>query len=419
MLQKTILDNGVRIVSEQLPFSTVALGIWVDTGSRDELDAESGCAHFVEHMLFKGTDRRSAVQIARELDGLGGMSNAFTSKENTCIYATVLDSHFSRLADILCDLFLNSTFADEEVLRERQVILQEISMVEDTPDDQIHDLFAGLILSGHPLGRGVLGTRESVEALNAERLRDYVRRHYTPDRIVIAAAGNIEHRQLCDLVGAAFSRLTRRAVDQPGQRQPPSPVLPGQRVYPKPLEQVHIITGTPGLAAIDPQRYTLHLLNTILGGNMSSRLFQEIREKHGLAYSIYSYLSPFADCGYIGVYLGVEQQSAAQALELINCEIDKLCREPVSATELTNAKEYAKGILYLSAENMESRMTQLAHNEFYFGRHISIAETVAELERVSAGDLARLAGELFGDRRFSTTILGPEITGAPVGEGNP
>ena len=406
MFKKSTLDNGVRIVSEQLPFSTTSLGIWVDTGSRDEQDAEVGCAHFVEHMLFKGTSQRSARQIAQELDSLGGMSNAFTSKENTCVYATVLGSHLPKLTDLLCDLFLNSVFADEEIQRERQVILQEISMVEDTPDDQIHELFASLIHPDHPLGREVLGTRESVESITRERLLAFVQRHYTTDRILITAAGDLDHHLLVDMANEKFGHLPLPTPTQ-SQRSTPNPGPPQKRIFDKPLEQTHIIIGSHALAADSERRYTLHLLNIILGGNMSSRLFQQVRETHGLAYSIYSYLAPFADCGYLAIYLGVDQITADQALKLIGKEISRLYREPVSSAELDNTKEYAKGIMYLSAENMEARMTRLARNELSFERHIGFEEAAAAMAGVSAEEIQNLAKELFQGKEFSGAVLGP------------
>ncbi|OIP47324.1 MAG: insulinase family protein [Deltaproteobacteria bacterium CG_4_10_14_3_um_filter_60_8] len=406
MYQKTTLDNGVRIISERLPSATAALGIWIDAGSRDEAAAEAGCAHFVEHMLFKGTAGRSAQQIARELDGLGGMSNAFTSKENTCLYATVLDRHLPRLAELLSDLFLNSAYDPEELQRERQVILQEISMVEDTPDDQIHDLFTALVWPGHPMGREVLGNRGSVEVLDSERLQDFVRRHYTADRIVITAAGNVDHQELCGLFVARFGALAARGSDVTIRNKPPG-ITPGQRVVGKPLEQVHLITGGPGLSAASDERYTLYLLNILLGGNMSSRLFQEVREKHGLAYSIFSYIAAFVDCGYVGIYLGVDQQEVNRAMAMVNKEITRMWTEVASTAEMTNAREYAKGIMYLSAENMESRMTRLAHNEFQFGRHIPVEEVAAAIDGTTAEEVAALAGHLFHGTAMSTVVLGP------------
>ncbi len=406
MYQKTTLDNGVRIISERLPSATASLGIWIDAGSRDENATEAGCAHFVEHMLFKGTAGRSPQQIARELDGLGGMSNAFTSKENTCIYATVLDRHLPRLAELLTDLFLNSLYAPEEVQRERQVILQEISMVDDTPDDQIHDLFTTLLWPDHPLGREVLGNRASVESLDARRMQDFVGRHYTADRIVISAAGNVDHQELCNLFATRFGALVGRGPASSARHQPAT-ITPRQRVVTKPLEQVHLITGGPGLPAAAAERYTLYLLNILLGGNMSSRLFQEVREKHGLAYSIFSYIASFADCGYVGIYLGVDQQEVNRAMTMVNTEITRMWTEVTPAAEMSNAREYAKGIMYLSAENMESRMTRLAHNEFQFGRHVPVEEVAAAIDGTTAEAVSALARQLFHGTPFSTVVLGP------------
>jgi predicted Zn-dependent peptidase len=406
MFEKTILDNGVRILSERLPFATASLGIWIDTGSRDEVEAEAGCAHFVEHMLFKGTADHSAQQIARELDGLGGMSNAFTSKETTCLYSTVLNSHLPRLADLLAELFFDSTFAPEEVQRERQVILQEISMVEDTPDDQVHDLFASLIWPDHSLGRGVLGSRETVEGFESQALQEFTRRHYTADRIIISAAGAVDHDQLCSLFADRFSRLTPLHQEKAGRYQPP-PAPPNRLVVQKALEQVHMITGTYGLPAGAEERYAFSLLNIVLGGNMSSRLFQEIREKHGLAYSVFSYLASFVDSGYVGIYLGVDQKEVNRAMELVHQEIDKLSEGTISEEELANAREYAKGIMYLSAENMEARMTRLALHELQFNRRIPFEEVAAAIDGVGAEEIRDLAQRLFQGHGWSAAILGP------------
>ncbi len=406
MHQKTVFDNGVRVITERLPFATASLGIWIDTGSRDENEREAGYAHFVEHMLFKGTVSRSAQQIAREFDSLGGMSNAFTSKETTCVYATVLGRHVNRLADILADMVFNSVFDQKEIVREQHVILQEISMVEDTPDDQIHDLFASLIWPEHPLGRDVLGTRESVASTDSARLKTFIKNNYIADRILIAAAGDVDHQQICDLFADKLDTLSPQVGERP-KRSGPRRVAPASQLLTKPLEQVHLLTGTHALSANSIQRYTLQLLNIILGGNMSSRLFQEVREKHGLAYSIYSYLSPHVDSGYLGIYLGVNERSVSKAITLIKKELAKLWEDAIPALELTNAKEYATGTLHLAAENMEARMTRLASNEFVFGRHLSLEEVVENMEKVTALEIAALAEDLFFSKGLSIAIIGP------------
>ena len=419
MYNKTVCDNGLRIITEQLPHSRVtSVGIWVDVGSRDEHDLNNGCAHFIEHMLFKGTPSRSAQRIARELDVLGGSANAFTSRENTCYYATVLDSHLPQLIDLLADIFLNSRFPAQEIERERQVIQQEISMVEDMPDDHIHDLFAKLLWDNHPLGRTVLGTREVVAAMDANKLRDHIKRFYTPDRILIAAAGNLNHNDFVALWQNNGFAALRPNTAHKTPRQVPG-VRPAQlEVYSKPLEQVHMLLGTYGESNTAPDRYGYLVMNVLLGGNMSSRLFQEIREKRGLAYSIYSYIATYIDCGYLGVYLGIDRPSVNEALFLVLQEINRLRREPVDARELAAAKEFITAGLFLAAENMESIMTRIAKNELCFGRDIPMDEIVAAIARVTETDVQAMAEKTFGSNQLTLGALGPltpdEIDWAPL-----
>lgn len=409
MFQKTVLGNGVRILSEQLPARTVSLGVWVDVGSRDEGESNNGCSHFVEHMLYKGTPARNAQQIARELDVLGGMSNGFTSRESTCYYATVLDDKLAKLVELLADIFLNSNFAQEEVERERQVILQEISMVEDMPDEQIHDLFSTMFWGEKSVGNTVLGHREVVAAMDAAKLHAHLARFYTADRVMITAAGNVRHDELVDLLTGPFSRLAPAGM-QP-DRFPPEPLPPARRIFSKSLEQVHVVLGANGCSARSEDRYRHLLMNIILGGNMSSRLFQEIREKRGLAYSIYSYLSSFLDCGYAGIYMAVEPETVNQTVELIAHEIDTLCRLPVGAFELADAKDFAKAGLFLAADNMEARMMRLARDEFYFKRYVPMAEVAEAIDGITIDDVTAMAKQVFQQRPLSATALGPLTEG--------
>ncbi|MFA6498076.1 MAG: pitrilysin family protein [Desulfurivibrionaceae bacterium] len=402
--QKTVLDNGIRIVTEKIPSRTVSAGIWVDVGARDEQPDNNGSAHFVEHMLFKGTTSRTAQEIAQEFDTLGGMSNAFTSGETTSYYATVLDDQMERLIGLMGDIFQNSLFAEEEVVREREVVLQEMSMVEDTPDDRIHELFTGGLWGEHPLGYTVLGRREVVAAMDSAGLREYMRQQYTPEKIVIAASGNVEHKQFCHLWQEQMGNL---AGPRKGTRRQPPPVLaPARKLHKKNLEQAHLVLGSYGLPIVAPERYALYLLHVLLGGNMSSRLFQEVREKAGLAYSIYSYLSSFTDSGYLGVYLGVDPAVVNKAMALVAREIKGLRQSTVSATKLSRAKDYAKAGIFLSAENMESRMTRIARNELTFGRYVSFDEVAEGFDRVRPEDISELAALLFS-RPLSATVLGP------------
>jgi predicted Zn-dependent peptidase len=381
------------------------VGIWVDVGARDEHDLTNGCSHFVEHMLFKGTPSRSASQIAVELDVLGGMSNAFTSKDATCYYGMVIDSQLPRLVDLLTDFFLHSLFEDEEIEREREVVLQEISMVEDTPEEQVHELFERLLWGVHPLGNTILGSPEVVAAMDRRKLLDHVQTFYTPGRIVIAAAGNVQHQNFCDLISASLSSLPQPAATAHNRTAPQEqPAI--RKVYVKPLEQAHVTLGSYGIAVTSEERYKLMLLNILLGGNMSSRLFQEIREKRGLAYSVHSYIDSYSDSGYLGMYLGVNPVNLNESLAVIQDELDKISSSPVSMSELANAKDYARAGLLLAADNLEMRMTRIARNELYFGRHVDFDEVLAGLTDVSAEDVLRLAGNLF-NRGMTAAVLGP------------
>ncbi|MEW5913648.1 MAG: pitrilysin family protein [Thermodesulfobacteriota bacterium] len=379
-------------------------GLWMEVGSRDEEPAQGGISHFIEHMAFKGTARRDALAIARELDRLGGLANAFTSKEFTCFHARTLASHLPDIADILTDIFLNPAFAPAEMERERQVILQEISSVEDTPDELVHVLFGQQYWPGSPLGRPVLGTVESVAGLNREDLLAYVAAGYAPQRLVVAAVGDLEHQRLLELMGPALSGLSARPGAN-GRRPPAS--QPGLMVVPRASEQVHVALGAPAPSAVDPDRFAAALMNVILGGNMSSRLFQEVREKRGLAYAVYSYLSSYSDCGLLGVYLGVAPDRAAEALSVVRAEMARLAAEPVTGEELAHAKEHTKGSILLAAENPENRMARLARNEFNFGREVTLEEVAAAVEAVSVDDIIRLAARCLDPARLGVTVLGP------------
>jgi len=407
MFKKSVLPNGIRVVTESMPYSkVVSTGVWLDAGSRDEHDLNSGSAHFVEHMLFKGTGKRSAEEIARSLDVLGGSANAFTTREKTCLYATVLDSNLPILVDLFTDILANSVFADKEIERERQVILQEIHMVEDMPEDHIHDLFAAMLWGKHQLGRTILGSPEIVAAMNSGKLREYAQKYYTADKMVIAAAGNVEHDDFVALWQGAFDSLSQTG-DPALARIKPVMQQPKPRIYAKPLEQVHILLGTYGLSITDEDRFGYLLLNVLLGGNMSSRLFQEIREKRGLAYSIYSYIASYSDSGYLAVYLGVDRASVEESLALVHKEIRGMRNKSVSAAEMANARDFVKSSLFLSLENMESIMTRIAKNELHFGRYIPIEEVLASIDSVTQEDILRLSTRIFGRQELFHTGLGP------------
>lgn len=404
MIQKTTLDNGIRVISERIPHAhSVSIGIWVANGSRHERRESSGLSHFIEHLLFKGTERRSALDIAREIDSVGGVLNAFTSREYVCYYAKVLHKFLPQAVDLLSDIFLNSTFDEEEIEKERDVILQEIRMVEDTPDDFVHDLFSRTFWKGHQLGMSILGSDESVRAITRGSALAYKAAKYRGDDIIIAAAGNLEHDELLPLLDKTFS-----VIEQGTGREPAAPALHEKRleVLEKDLEQVHLCLGTKALPQDHPNRFSGYLLNTILGGGMSSRLFQEVREKQGLAYSIYSYISSYSDAGSMVVYAGISSEKIADVLEIILRELRKMRNEPVTPVELSSAKEQFKGNFLLSLESSDNRMTKLAKNEIYFGRNVPVAEIMEGFDAVSAADITALAEEILDDRWFTLALMG-------------
>lgn len=403
-IDKTELNNGIRILSKQIPnVRSVSMGVWVDVGARDESPEENGLSHLIEHMIFKGTKRRNAFQIAKEFDAIGGQTNAFTSMENTCFHAKVFDSHTSTMVDILSDIFLNSEFEALELEKERPVILQEIGMVEDSPDEYIHILSGNAFWGDHSLGRSILGTRENIVSFGTDVVKNFFYRYYRPDRIIISAAGNIDHGWLVDKLSGPFETVQRNP--ETFKRVTPEG-LSAIDLHEKELELVHICIGTKGISIADPDRYAFSLLNTILGGNMSSRLFQEIRERRGLAYSIYSYANSYFDTGMFGIYAGVSPARAEECIDLIVKEIRKATLETVDDSELQNAKEYTKGNLLLSAENVDNHMVRLAQTDIHFGRYISMEEAIEKIESVTADDICNVAKRLFESETYALTLLG-------------
>ena len=360
MVTKTVLDNGIRVISEHIPhLHSASIGVWVATGSRHERESERGISHFIEHMLFKGTERRSARDIAREIDSVGGVLNAFTSREHTCYYAKVLDSFLPRAVDLLADIMLNSVFADEEVEKERQVILQEIGMIEDTPDDLIHDLFARNFWQGHPLGRPIIGSTESVGSFTGAMALDYRKRRYLPGDIIISAAGRVDHDELIRLL-APFAAMAPGTAENESSGAPVP--IGGAERFERDLEQVHLCLGTRGINHTHAGRHAGYLMNTLLGSGMSSRLFQEIRERRGLVYSVYSYLSPFTDAGSLVIYAGADEGRIAEVVDLILAELKRLKHEPVPADELEAARNHFSGHMLLSLESSDNRMTRLGQD---------------------------------------------------------
>ena len=405
MVNKTILPNGLRIVTETLPYLySVSVGIWVDNGSRDENPEENGISHFIEHMIFKGTHKRTALDIAKEMDAIGGMSNAFTSKEQTCFYTRVLDNHLEQGVAILLDIFLNSLFDPEELERERLVVLQEIGMVEDTPDEFTHVLLGETAYQGNSLAQPILGTPETVQAINQDKILNYLKRTYGPEKILVAAAGKVEHEAFVNLVAPELNKI--QPITPENNRK--GPVLCSKsKVVTKDLEQVHVAWATKAPTADDPKRYISTLLNVIMGGNMSSRLFQEVREKRGLAYSIYSFLSAYRDSGMWGIYTAVAKETLTQTLEVIGQELRKLKQVEFPTSELEAAKEFVKGGILLGAESSDNRMTRIAKNEMTFGRDVPFEEVLEDLNKVTGHEIVALAEEILQPDQFSLVSLGP------------
>ncbi len=405
MPKKTVLPNGIRIVSKKMAHvRSVSMGVWVDVGARDESEHQSGLSHFIEHMIFKGTARRSAYQIAKEFDAIGGHTNAFTSMENTCYHAKVMDSHLTTMVEILSDIFLNSAFDPQEVERERPVILQEIGMVEDSPEEYLHVLAGQNYWGDHPLGRSILGSREHIAAYSADTIREFFHRFYHPERIIVAVAGNVEHERIVELIGPSFATIHN---GQPLPERTVPRVQPKNQTHKRRLEQVHLCLTAPGISITDPRRFAFSLLNAILGGNMSSRLFQEIREKRGLAYSVYSFMMSHVDTGMFGVYAGVGAPNVSQTMELIRQGLERLIQAPVSAEELRDAKEYTKGNLLLSDEGVDNQMVRIAQNEIHFGRYIPLDDVVKKIDAVQAEEIQSLARDLFQPEQSAWTLLGP------------
>jgi predicted Zn-dependent peptidase len=404
MIKKSTLNNGIRVISERIPYaSSVSIGIWVANGSRHERRESNGVAHFIEHLLFKGTDRRSSLDIAREIDSVGGVLNAFTSREYVCYYAKVLDKFLPRAVDLLTDLFLFSTFDAEEIEKERRVVLQEISMMEDTPDDLIHDLFHQHFWQGHPLGMSILGDVESVSGLTRDAIVQYKDQMYRGDDIIVCAAGNLKHDDLIRLLEHHLSSVPA------GNGRVASALPVYQRrieLVEKDLEQVHVCLGLKGVQQNHPKRYDAFIMNAILGGSMSSRLFQEVREKSGLAYSVYSYIASHADAGSLVVYAGASPDNSAELLEIMLRELSRFKTEPVPEAQLEAAREQLKGNLLLSLESSDNRMSRLAKNEIYFGGPLPLSEIMKSFDRVSSESIQLLANELLDNATLTLVMLG-------------
>jgi predicted Zn-dependent peptidase len=403
-ITRDVLDNGLRILTEQMSqVRSISIGVWLTRGSRHETGEQSGIAHFVEHMLFKGTATRSAEDIAQAIDSIGGQLDAFTAKEYASYYIKVLDEHLPLALDILSDIVLNPAFSPEDIEREKKVILEEIKMVEDTPDDLVHELFTQGFWENHPLGRPILGTRETVESFNVDLLRDYFVNSYTPRNLIVSAVGNLEHAHVRELVADRFGSLA--SVGQPAGEQAPS-VVPKILIRNKELEQSHVCLGTSSYPQNHDDRYASYVLNTMLGGSMSSRLFQNVREKRGLAYAVFSGLSAYRDAGSFTIYAGCSNDAVGQVIDLVVEELRGVKQAPVPDAELRRAKDHLKGSLMLSLENTASRMSHIARQEIYFDRQFGLDEILEGIERVTGGEVQRVAADLFKSGSLAATVLG-------------
>ncbi len=401
---RDVLDNGLRILTERMTqVRSISIGVWLTRGSRHESAERSGIAHFVEHMLFKGTGTRSAEDIAQAIDSIGGQLDAFTAKEYASYYIKVLDEHLPLALDILSDIVLNPAFTPDDIEREKKVVLEEIKMVEDTPDDLVHEIFTQGFWEDHPLGRPILGTRETVESFTPELLREYFRKAYVPSNLIVSAVGNLEHANVRDLVGEKFGAL--KAAHHVGGEQAPT-VVPKIQVRNKELEQSHLCLGSSSYPQDHEDRYSSYVLNTLLGGSMSSRLFQNVREKRGLAYAVFSGLAAYRDAGAFTIYAGCSNDAVGEVIDLVVEELKTIKQTPVPAAELQRAKDHLKGSLMLSLENTASRMSHLARQEIYFDRQFGLDETLQGVEAVTAADVQRVAEDLFRSGSLAATVLG-------------
>ncbi|MFY1669236.1 M16 family metallopeptidase [Plantactinospora sp. WMMB334] len=411
-VRRTVLPSGLRVLTEAIPtMRSVSFGIWVAVGSRDETGTQAGVSHFLEHLLFKGTRKRSALDISAAIEAVGGETNAFTTKEYTCYYARVLDQDLPLAIDVMCDLVADSVLAAADVETERGVILEEIAMHDDEPGDEVHDLLARAVYGDHPLGRLISGTEETVSPMSRRQIQSFYRRRYAAPSIVVAAAGNLEHGEVVKLVRQAL-----RDTSLEGEPAAPAPLRPAdsrvRTVRPRSLveqketEQAHVVLGCPGIGRLDERRFALGVLNNVLGGGMSSRLFQEIRERRGLAYSVYSYSSQYADTGLFAVYAGCAPGKVEEVLELIRAELAEVAAHGITDAELARGKGMAKGSYVLNLEDTGSRMSRLAKGELLFGDLLPVDELLVRVDAVGPDEVNALAADLLA-RPMSLAVVGP------------
>ena len=405
-IKKDVFPNGLMVITEAMPaVRSVSIGLWLRTGARHESESENGISHFLEHMVFKGSKNRSAEEIARSADSVGGHLDAFTAKEYTNFSTKVLDEHLPRAFEVLADLVKNPLLQPDHIAKESQVIREEIKMVEDTPDDLVHEIFTQSYWRDHALGRPILGTRETVSSFDRKVLLRYFSRHYTPNNMLVTAAGHVEHARIVDLAAKEFGGV----ASGPALRDGPAPVPHPQVRHrtKKNLEQVHILVGAPSYAQTHEKRFACYVLNTMLGGGMSSRLFQNIREKRGLAYSVFSGLNTFRDVGCLSVYAGTGPGNARTVVKLVLQEFRQMKSTPPGGEEIQRAKDCLKGSMLLGLESTMSRMSNLARQEMYFGRQVSLDEIARRVDAVTADAVIEVARELFTTEQIALTILGP------------
>ncbi len=404
-IERAELPNGLAVISEVMQHvRSVSIGVWIKTGSRHERPEENGISHFIEHMVFKGTTTRSAEDIARSVDSVGGHLDAFTAKEMISFSTKVLDEHLPLAFDVLSDLVLHPVFQEEDIQKEQGVVLEELKMDEDSPDFLVHEIFSGNFWKDHPIGKPIIGSKKTIRSFDRSLLRAYYDQAYGPANILVTAAGRLDHDHLMRLVEQAFGGLEPRPAPQQ-DRAPSTHAIIALRDKPA-LEQVHMCLGVPSYPLADDRRYATYVLNTLLGGGMSSRLFQNIREKQGLAYAVYSELSPYRDTGCLSIYAGTSLESAERVVESILKEFREIKGGQIPVEELRRAKDHLKGSLMLSLESTSSRMANLARQEMYFGRFVSLDELIDQIEQVTASEVQQIACESFNQKQIALTVLG-------------
>lgn len=405
--QRSTLSNGLRVVTERIPFvRSISVGAWIFVGSRDERRNEAGISHFIEHMVFKGTERRKTHHVAQWMESVGGFLNAFTGKEYTCFYARGLDEHLGRAIDIVTDIVLRPSFPERELDKEKDVVIEEMKMYDDSPEDLIFDYFESVVYNRHPLARPVIGTPESVGALSRTDLISFVERQYTPERMVIAVAGNVEHERVVREVEKAFASWHR--TPEKRRRTKPGGYSPTQQTAPNASQQAHLVIGTRSVSAYEDDRLSMIVLNTLLGGGMSSRLNQRIREQYGFCYNIYSFMNMFTDSGDFGVYTATDPSRVDKSRSLIRRELDRITQSKISARELSQAKSQVKGAIMLGLESMSNRMMRIGREELIYKRHVTLDEVMEQTEAITADSILDSAQRIIGKADYSEVLFVPD-----------